>query len=205
MPSWKRTTLYVGWIAVLAGVTVAFAPVERTMGEGIRAVYAHVALTVAGVVGFAVEAVLGVFAFVTGSPAAARWLRAVAGVALGLFALGTLVSAVAAWVNWGGMFLDEPLLRSSVLVLASGFLLYAVMSWTEHVRLHGALGVVPLVAIASALVGARNALHPGANVIPESVGSIQVTFVALTVLCVAAGARLAWQLGARPPEGPGPS
>ena len=200
MPSLKRTLLYVGLIVVVTSVMVAVAPVERTMGEGIRAVYVHVALTVAAVVGFGVEAVLGVIALATGSRPTARWLRAVAGVALGLFAAGTFVSAVAAWINWGGMFLDEPLFRSSIVVLAFGFLLYAVMSWTEHARLHGALGLGPLIAIVWALAGTRAALHPGASVIPESVGSIQATFAALTVLCVAAGGRLAWQLGSRRPE-----
>ena len=39
--------------------------------------------------------------------------------------------------------------------------------------------------------------------LPESAGAIQGTFVALTVLCVAAGARLAWQFGRRLPEGAG--
>lgn len=205
MSSRQRTLLLVGLTVVLAGVTVAVAPVERTLGEGIRAVYVHVALTVAGVVGFAIEAVLGIGALVSGSRSIARWLRAVAGVALGLFALGTVVSAVAAWVNWGGVFLGEPLLRSSIVVLALAFLPYAVMSWTGHARLHGVLGVLPLIAIVWVLAGTRVVLHPGPGVVPDSVGSIQGTFAALTVLCVAAGARLAWQFGARPPERPGPS
>ncbi len=193
----SRLLLDLSLIVALAGVTVVVAPVERTMGDGIRAVYVHVALTVAGVVGFAFEAAFGVFVLATGSRTSARWLRAVAGVSLGLFAAGTLVSAVAAWVNWGGMFVGEPLFRSSVLVLAFGFLLYSVMTWTDRVRLHGLLGPGPLIAILWALVETRVVLHPGSTVIPESTGTIQAVFAALTLLFLAAGGRLVWHLGAR--------
>jgi len=185
-------------VAVLAGLTVWMAPAERTLGTGIRAVYVHVALTVTGVLGFLAGAVLGVVALVSRLPVATRWLLPVGRVALGFFAAGTVTSMVAARVNWGGLFLDEPLMRSSLLVLLASIVVHTLMSWTRSQRLLGLLGIVPAAAISWALLATPAVLHPGAWVVPDSAAQIQWTFAALTVLCLAAGAGLVRQLGARP-------
>ena len=192
---------FVALAAVFAGVVIGLAPAEQTMGEGIRIVYLHVALTLAGAVGFAATAFIGLGALVSDSAAAARWTLACHAVALALFAAGTATSVIAAWINWGGLFLDEPLMRSSLVVLAIGVLSYALATWSTRARLRGMLGLGPAVALAWALIGTPVLLHPGAMVLSHSAAPIRWTFVVVTALAVAAGAAVVRWIGSSGGQG----
>ena len=122
-------------LIILEGLLVWFSPAERTLGNGIKAVYIHVSLTWAGMVGFTMAGILGLWNIFmtnenihkwmclmrTSNENIHKWMSALSWVALGSYAVGFAVSLFAAKINWGSFFCSEPRVISAFqfLILAS--------------------------------------------------------------------------------------
>lgn len=72
MPVASRPRIPLTLVVVLS-LVVAFAPEERTLGDGIRWVYLHVGLVWAGGLGLGMAGVLGLLALATERSDAAAW------------------------------------------------------------------------------------------------------------------------------------
>jgi hypothetical protein len=175
-------------IVVLAALLLWLAPAEQTLGSGITSVYVHVALTWAGMTGLIVAAVLGLAAAVLGRPGWQDWGHVIAWVGLGMFAAGLVMSAVAAGINWGNVFWQEPRFNSALQILAVGLIVQIVNSLPLPYRLRGLLQALPAALLLWLTVITPLVLHPGNAARTSPSAAIRFTFFGLFVLCCLAGA-----------------
>ncbi|MCS7059883.1 MAG: hypothetical protein RMN25_01850 [Anaerolineae bacterium] len=176
-----------GWLALclLAGaLTTVLAPAERTLGDGIRVVYWHVACTWAGLTGFALLAVLGLVVLLTGRPSWQTWAFAIGCVAAVCFGAGATLSALAAWVNWGGVYWAEPRMRANVIMLAGSVIVLTLATWPLPARLKGALYLAPAALYGALISNTPLVMHPHDPIGLSSSAAIRLTFALLYGLCV---------------------
>lgn len=187
--AWPWPWLWLG-LALLAAGVVAFSPVERTLGAGIRWVYVHVALTWTGLTGLALAAGVGGWVAATGRAAALPWARALLLVGLAFFAAGAAMSVLAAWVNWGGIALDEPRMTANLQILAAGVGVFLLAPGLRGPRWQGLALVGLLVFGWLALSFTPLVLHPRSPIATSTSPAIQATFAVLFALCALAAAGL---------------
>jgi hypothetical protein len=192
-----RTTVILAAVLALAAALVGVAPEERTLGAGIKSVYVHVALTLAGVTGLILAGALGLFGLFSSRGRLHAWMLAIGRVGLLFFAAGVAVSLWAARINWGGVTLEEPLLRASLILLGVAWIAQLTMLLFRHARWHAALSLLPASGLAALVFRAPRVMHPPAAVLPSAPEHILLTFVGLTVLFLVAGAQLSWHLSRR--------
>ena len=177
---------------LLAGV-VWLSPAERTLGEGIKWVYVHVALTWTGMTGLAAAALLGLALLITGRPGWEPWTRLTGWVGLGFFAAGWLMSAIASQVNWGGVALNEPRNQVNLQVLAAGVIVVITGSWLSRPRWHGVLYPLLFGWMLWAFAATPVILHPRNPIFSSESPAFAAAFAAsYAVSLLAAGALLAY-------------
>jgi len=164
-------------------IAVVFvAPLEKTLGETIRLVYVHAALTRAGMVGFYICGLLGLIIAITNHAKLQSWTQTAAWVSFGLFVLGGIFSIFAQQASWGGVPLAEPRVRMSMTMTAIIVIVLLVNEWIPWVRVRGLLYVGIAGYIAWILPRTPLVLHP------ENAGGtspstwIRMAFPVLTVL-----------------------
>ncbi|MGD2079282.1 MAG: hypothetical protein PVH18_12920 [Chloroflexota bacterium] len=184
----KTFWLVLGALAVVAAAVLWLAPAEQTLGTGISSVYVHVALTWTGMTGLAAAAVLGLLAAVLGRPDLQEWAHTSAWIGLGAFAAGLIMSALAAGVNWGNVFWQEPRFNSALQVLAIGLIVQMVNSFAIPHRLRGLLQALPAVALIWLTMITPLVLHPGNAARNSPSAAIRFTFFGLYILCCLAAA-----------------
>ena len=197
------------WLRIGALLTVAvawgllFSPQERSMGTTIRPVYLHVSATVAGMTLLYIAAGLGLARTVNMLERTDRWLRPIWAGALVMFALGFILSLLAAQVAWGGVFWAEPRIRASIGVLAVGMVAWAVAPRAREMPGGHMLWAVALSLMVVMLGTAQRIIHPESPVQDVTPWSIRGTFYGLTAIMLVVGAsvvQLMAPLEATPPE-----
>jgi hypothetical protein len=186
-----------GGLLTAAAILVWLAPEERTLGQGIKPVYLHVALTWAGMAGLSVAGLLGLGVLLSGHEALQRWSGTIGWVALALFAAGLGMSMVAARVNWGGVFLAEPRYRSAARVLALGLAVQMGGQWLPWVRVRGLLSALLAAFLGWSTATTPSVLHPENAARASSSAAIQSTFFGLFILACLAGAWVVWYVRGR--------
>jgi hypothetical protein len=179
-----------GGIVTMAAILLWLAPAEQTLGEGIKSVYIHVALTWTGMAGLFVAGLLGLGAALLARSAWHNWAYTVSWTALIFFAGGLLMSILAADINWGAMFWQEPRTFSAIQVLAIGLLVQGINSWPGSYRLKGLLYLLPAVFMAWSVTTTPEVLHPSNAARSSPSLAIRLTFLGLFVLSSLAGAWL---------------
>lgn len=190
----RKTTLAIlGGVLTLAAVLLWLAPAEQTLGAGIKVVYVHVALIWTGMTGLMVAALLGLGAAIWQRKAVQGWAQTIGWVALAFFAAGLAMSAVAAWVNWGAVFWQEPRTARMLQVLALGLIVQVVNGWLGPVRVKGLLHLLPAGALLWSVAVTPLVLHP-----PDAARSapplMRFVFFGLFLLCALAAAAIAFRL-----------
>lgn len=161
----------------LGSAVVWFAPAERTLGEGIRWVYIHVALVWAGSLALGVAGMGGLVVLASGRPAAAGWVRATWRAGLLAFALGIGFSMVAARVNWGAVFLEEPRMAASLRFLALAVIIEVIATWIQRPRVTAFLASATFALLLWDVGGAQLIMHPRDPVRTATSPTIQWTFL----------------------------
>ena len=180
--------LVLGGIVVLAAVVLWLAPAEQTLGSGITSVYVHVALTWTGMTGLIVAAVLGLATALLGRSGLQDWGYVIGWVGLGMFAAGLIMSAVAAGINWGNVFWQEPRFNSALQILAVGLIVQVVNSLPLPYRVRGLLQALPAALLIWLTMITPLVLHPGNAARTSPSAAIRFTFIGLFALCCLAGA-----------------
>lgn len=183
----KRAGVALGVIAAAIAVIAALAPPERVLGEGIKAVYLHVAASWAGLAGLYLAGLLGLVLLARPVRALEGWVRSIGWVSLALFALGFALSLLAAQINWGGVLWLEPRVTASLQVVALWAIVQVVLTTGVSVRVKAALwvcltGYAVWVLRASPLV-----LHPERPIRTSTSVGIQASFIVLFALMLVAG------------------
>jgi arginine exporter protein ArgO len=169
-------------LVAIAALVLWLAPAERTLGEGIKLVYVHVSLTWTGMVGLMVMGVFGLGMALTGWKRLLALIRTIGWVSIAFYGGGLVVSALAAWVNWGGVFLSEPRTRTSLNIMALALIVQVAGGWLPWVRWTGLLYTTPIALVAWTSVSTPLVLHPNNPITTSSSTAIQLTFFALFAL-----------------------
>lgn len=177
----------VGLLAVAGVWGLLLAPQERSMGTTIRPVYLHVSATVTGMTLLYAAAGLGLLRVAGLVERWEEWLPRVWGAGVVMFALGYLLSLLAAHVAWGGVFWAEPRVRSSLGVLAVGAVAWAAAPHLTRRPVGHLLWPVGLGVIMVMLATSRQVIHPESPVQDVTPWSIRGTFYGLTVLMLVVG------------------
>ncbi len=126
-------------LIITESLLVWFAPAERTLGEGIKAVYIHVSFTWAGMAGFTLAGILGFLNLVKAKSNLSTWIQIIIWVAFGSFALGFAVSLVAAKITWGAVLWQEPRIVFSMLFLVLVLMILMIHRWLHWHKMQGAI------------------------------------------------------------------
>lgn len=185
--TWAR----IGVLLVLAAVWgLLLAPQERTMGATIRPVYLHVSATVAGMTLLYVAAALGLVRTAGLAPGAEAWVSRIWGAGVVLFALGYVLSLLAAHVAWGGVFWAEPRVRASLGVLAVGAVAWAAAPRVTERPFGHLLWPTALAAALIMLATAPRVIHPERPIQDVTPWGIKGTFLGLTAMMLLVGANV---------------
>jgi hypothetical protein len=175
-------------LLVLMFLLVWRAPVEQSLGQGIKIVYVHVGLIWAGMLGFALNGLLGLVVAVTGSKKLSDWLHVIGLVSLGVFVVSVIVSLVAEQVNWGGIFWQEPRNTAVFSVTAVAIIVLVLNSWLPWQRVQGLLAAGLAAFAILTLPSAPMIMHPENPARASSSMGIQYGFYGVFVLVVLMGA-----------------
>lgn len=178
-----------GGILSLAVVLLIRAPVEQTLGEGIKSVYIHVAFTWVGMIGLVVAGLLGMRLAITGHEPLLDWAKTICWVALAMFAAGLLMSILAASINWGAVFWQEPRANSALEILALGFIVQVIATLPVPGRFKGALYLLLAAYLVWSVSSTPRVLHPGNAARTSPSAAIRFTFLGLFALF---GGAAAW-------------
>ena len=188
--SWRW--LGVASILLLFVAILMLAPAEKTLGETIRWVYAHVAFTKAGMYAFYIAGLLGAIVLVTDNRNLQTWAHTIAWVAFGMFLIGGVFSIFAQRASWGGLPLAEPRNRTTLQVLAVAIVALVLAGWVPEIRVRGLLYLLLAGYVAWVIPNTPLVLHP-ANAGGSSPSMwIRWTFPVLTGLALLLGMWVVW-------------
>jgi hypothetical protein len=186
----SRNSFWIGIIIIilLAALLLMSAPEERDLGSGIKSVYVHVALTWTGMTGIVVAGLVGLVAAVLNRTELQGWATTITWVALAMFAAGMVMSVIAAGINWGGVFWQEPRTNTVLQVLAAGLIVQGINSWPISPRLKGILNFLLAIVLLVLVFTTPLVLHPGNAARTANSLAIRFTFFGLYGLCLLAAA-----------------
>jgi len=196
----RRNNLF--WLFLVA-LIIAFlslvflAPAEKILGEAIRYVYVHVALTKAGMWGLYLSGLLGVLILITGRSKLQSWTQLVAWVSFALFLAGGIVSVFAGYASWGGFPLDEPRNRAMFSVIAMTLIVLIANNWLPWIRVRGFLYVLLAGYVLWIIPNTPLVLHPGDAGGTSPSATIRWVFLLLPLLAFLIGAWFVWFFGQR--------
>ena len=203
MPLIKRWFLPVTVLALLLAVTTIFvwqAPIERTLGAGIKIVYVHVALTGVGSLGLLLVGALGLIGIVWGNERLVSWLRTLYQAAFICYLAGFLLAIWASYVNWGGVPLREPRFLTAINVIVVSAVCGLLLHWLPQPRLASLAAALMLSLTFISGRSERIALHPD-DPISTAPESIQNAFTGAFWLALMFGLWWVWVLRRRKAPG----
>ncbi len=183
----RNTVLILTALIILGAFIVWTAPEEKTLGQGIRAVYVHVALIWSGMFGLISGGLLGLVIAGTGRKRLELWTHTLTWIALLLFAAGLGMSVVAARVNWGGFFWEEPRAIAALQLLAAGVIVQGLNTLPLPVRAKGFLRSALVLLMVWLSWSTPLILHPRDPARASVSANIRLTFFSLFVLCLMGG------------------
>jgi hypothetical protein len=191
----RRAWLALLILVVLFVVLVVIAPPEKLLGDAIRYVYVHVALTRAGMWGFYLAGLLGLIVTISARAGLQHWVKIVTWVAFALFLAGGIGSIFAQQASWGGLLLEEPRNRSSLSVMAVTLIVLLINDWIPWLRMRGVLYVLLAGYVAWIIPRAPLDFHPANAVGSSPSPAIRWSFLILTLLASLIGVWFIWYWG----------
>lgn len=186
--NWVLLAVVVG----LGGLLIWIAPEEQTLGSGIKSVYVHVALTWTALLGLAAAGIIGITAAVIGKPGWVGLSSTITWVSITFFSAGLVMSFIAAGINWGGLFWEEPRTNSAIQIVVASLIVQGANRLSIPYRLKGALYFLLLLFMFWAILSIPDVLHPG-DAARTSPPAIRLTFYGLFALFSLAAAWLVWR------------
>jgi hypothetical protein len=140
--------------------------------------------------GLLLGGLLGLIMAIFTRSALQNWIYSLVWIALAMFAGGLIMSIIAARVNWGAIFWQEPRTSSALQLLAIGLIVQLLNGWRLPYRLKGLLYAVPAAYLVWSTLVTPLVLHPGNAARSSPSTAIQLVFFALFGLFAIAGAWL---------------
>lgn len=142
--------------------------------------------------GFVMSGVLGVYMAASDSQRGQHWNTIISWVAFGCFVAGFALSILAAKINWGDIYWNEPRMLSSLQFLAVAIGILMLNHWLTSRRLQGFASAFLAFFMMFRILGAPLVLHPESPIRESSAAGIQLTFLGLFLLAFSASAWVAW-------------
>ncbi|WP_461373275.1 hypothetical protein [Candidatus Aquicultor sp.] len=158
-PGRRKTALLITFgLIILAIVLALVAPEEKTLGNYIRLIYIHAAVTWVGMAMFAISGLLGLFYFaglLTRSGRLAEKTSSILAISSASQSTAVLfwfthitIGAYAASLTWGGRWWTEPRLRVSSIILLMAVVAYLLRLVTESKSLQAGINLgLPVVSV----------------------------------------------------------
>lgn len=184
-----------GVMAALAAAVLIVLPSEKTIGQVIKIVYLHGALSRAGLVGFVAAGAVGLVYLIRPQPRLAPWNRALLLSGWGFWTAHFIVSMPATrltwgpWVAWG-----EPRVTMTLQVIGVGLAVIAVTWLVNNTALNAVASV--LMAAALVILTERTGVlrHPLDPISSSPSGALHLTYLILLVPVITAMFLVAWRL-----------
>ena len=192
-PAW----LILAGLVVGLALLVIFAPQERTLGDGIKIVYVHVAVVWAAMLAIAGWGLLGLGVAFTDNPRLYSWLLTVRPLAFGVYLVSAVLGMISSKINWGAVGWLEPRMQATLSTLAVSVMVMVLSVWLSAHRVQGILGVVMLAYTYWAIFSSPLVLHPENPIMTSSSNAIQFTFFAAFALVLAITGWVLWYLRKR--------
>jgi hypothetical protein len=177
--------LFIGLVALAAGL----GPAEKSLGVNVRIVYLHGAWVWTALIAFAAAGLAGLAALVTRWSRLFAWSAALGRVGLFFWVTYLPISMWAMQANWNGLFLAEPRWRLALIFAVSGLLLQAGLAVLGQPKAVAVGNISFLVVLVSMLRSTQDVLHPASPILSSDSSLIQIYFLTLLGLTLAAG----WQ------------
>lgn len=140
---------------------LALMPAEKTLGQVIKIVYLHGALSRAGMVGLIAAGIVGLVYLISRKPVLARWTQALLLSGWGFWVAHFIVSMPATRLTWGPWIAwGEPRVTMTLQLIGAGLIVIAVTWLLSDNRFTA--GATLLLAAAVALMAGRTGVlrHP---------------------------------------------
>jgi hypothetical protein len=186
-------TLFAGCI-VVAILILVLIPAEKTLGQIIKIVYLHGALSRAGMLGFVLSAVAGLAYLLLRRLTLVRWSQALMWSGWGFWTAHFLVSMPATRLTWGPWIAwGEPRVFMTLQVIAAG-LVVILVSWLVQNPYFTAVADLLFGGAFLFLAEQTGVLrHPLDPIGTSPSATLRVIYLALLVPVVAAMLVLAWR------------
>jgi hypothetical protein len=188
----------VGLCIVWSGLVLLLMPAEKTIGQVIRIVYLHGALSRAGMLGFLLAGLLGLAYLVRPYQILGQWSRALLISGWAFWAAHFIVSMPATRLTWGPWIAwGEPRVTMTLQVIAAGLLVILVTWLLKDIRFAAAANL--LFAIAFALLAARTGVlrHPLDPIGSSPSAALRLIYLVLLIPVAGSMLLVAWRAAAR--------
>ncbi len=159
--SYRRFWLLLALCAAAALLVLILMPAEKTLGQVIKIVYLHGALSRAGMLGLLAAGVTGLAYLATRKPAWERWTRALLLSGWGFWVAHFVVSMPATRLTWGPWIAwGEPRVTMTLQLIAAGLIVIIITRLLGDSRFTA--GAALLLAVAVAVMAGRTGVlrHP---------------------------------------------
>jgi hypothetical protein len=191
----RRFRLWIGLCIVLAALVLLLMPAEKTIGQVIKIVYLHGALSRAGMLGFILAGVLGSAYLIRPRQVLGQWSRALLISGWAFWTANFLVSMPATRLTWGPWIAwGEPRVTMTLQVIAAGLLVILVTGLLKDMRFAAAANL--LFAIAFVVLAARTGVlrHPLDPIGSSPSGLLRLVYLVLLAPITGSMFLVAWRL-----------
>jgi hypothetical protein len=185
--------------ASMALLILALMPAEKTLGQVIKIVYLHGALSRAGMLGFAAAGVAAGVYLVRPRPQIIRWAVALLVSGWSFWVAHFLVSMPATRLTWGPWIAwGEPRVAMTLQIAAAGLIVLGVSALLREPRFTAV--AIALLALTIAVMAARTGVlrHPLDPIGTSPSATLRFIYLLLLLPIVASMFLIAWRLAAGP-------
>jgi hypothetical protein len=185
--------------ASIALLILALMPAEKTLGQVIKIVYLHGALSRAGMLGFAAAGIAAGVYLVRPRPQIIRWAVALLVSGWSFWVAHFLVSMPATRLTWGPWIAwGEPRVAMTLQIAAAGLVVLGVSALLREPRFTAI--AIALLALTIAVMAARTGVlrHPLDPIGTSPSATLRFIYLLLLLPIVASMFLIAWRLAAGP-------
>ena len=181
--------------ALLAALILALMPSEKTIGQVIKIVYLHGALSRAGMVGFLASGITGLIYLLRPRPSSARWSKALMLSGWGFWVANFVVSMPATHLTWGPWIAwGEPRVTMTLQVVIAGLVVIIVTWLLGDARFTAAANLLMSIAVLVLAVQTGVLRHPLAPIGSSPSMTLRLTYLLLLLPVIGSMALVAWRL-----------
>ncbi len=191
----RRFWPLIGLCILLAALILALMPSEKTLGQVIKLVYLHGALSRAGMIGFWAASIAGAAYLVRSNERWLRWSRALLLSGWGFWTVHFIVSMPATRLTWGPWIAwGEPRVTMTLQVIAAGLVVLAV-GWLLESPRFTAIANLLLGGTVFVLIARTGVLrHPLDPIGTSPSSALRLIYLLLLLPTIASMFVVAWRL-----------